>query len=106
MLAAYTLTYCSLILFSISMNKHFQQIMPLQKNLPLTYAKWIRGGGWVSLALSLLFLGNQFGWANGMVILTGLATLCIFLLALLLNFNPRLIPASLLVLIALVIAYE
>ena len=104
MLVAYALTYCGFTLLAISMNKHFRQIVPLRQNLSPTQEKWLRMAGWLLITLGLVSAGNQFGWANSLVALTGLATVSIFFLALLLNFNPRLIPASLLALILLTVA--
>lgn len=101
MLITYALAYCSFLAFSLSMKKHFQQMFPQQKCLSVAHAKWMRACAWGLLSAAFIFAANRFGWATGAVIVIGLLTLTTFLHALLLNYSPRLIPFSLLLVLLL-----
>lgn len=102
MLITYTLAYCSFLSFSMAMTKHFQQIFPQKKLLPF-HSNLVRLTGWILLVVAMLYCNNQYGASTGTVILLGLLSNAVILLALLLNYRPKLALAIALALIALTI---
>jgi hypothetical protein len=99
MLITYTLAYCSFLSFSMAMNKHVQQMFPHKKWLPLPVTL-VRSVGWILFAVALLYCSTQYGAATAMVILLGLSSVAVMLLALLLNYRPTLVLPIALLLIA------
>lgn len=91
MLAAYALAYCSFLILSMAMSKHFQQIFP-QKKMPQPYITLVRAIGWALLAITLFYCSHLYGWATGIVAALGLMSAAAFVLALILNYAPRFAP--------------
>lgn len=105
MLITYTLVYCSFLAFSMAMNKHFQQMFPHKKLLSL-HSNLLRFGGWVLLVVALLYCSTHYGTATAMVILLGLLSAAALLLALLLNYHPKLALPIALVFIVLTLCFN
>lgn len=93
MLAAYALAYCSFLVLSMAMSKHFHQVFP-GKKMPQPYVNLVRAVGWLLLVATLFFCSHLYGWATGLVAALGLMSVAAFVLALTLNYAPRLAPGA------------
>lgn len=91
MLAAYALAYCSFLILSLAMSKHFQQVFP-KKKIAQSQLNIVRAAGWGLLIATLLYCSHLYGWATGLVAALGLMSAAAFVLALILNYAPRLAP--------------
>jgi hypothetical protein len=91
MLAAYALAYCSFLILSMAMSKHFQQIFP-KKKMTQPYVNTVRIVGWALLIATLFYCSHLYGWATGLVAALGLMSAAAFVLALILNYAPRFAP--------------
>lgn len=88
MLLAFSLAYATCIVLCLAMNRHFQQLLPKQKLSPRA-AMWLRNGGWLFLLLTIIYCTKLVGVAVGLVLVLGLFSAAACLLALLLNYAPR-----------------
>lgn len=88
MLIAFALAYTTCLALSLAMNRHFQQLWPMQKLSPRV-AMLVRNGGWLLLALTLIYCVKQEGIATGLVLGLGLFSAAACLLSLLLHYAPR-----------------
>ncbi|PUA30504.1 MAG: hypothetical protein B0W54_08465 [Cellvibrio sp. 79] len=92
MLMSFALAYCTCVLLCIAMNRHGAQIFPARK-LPPKLPKIIASGGWLLLLITAALCIKQQGVGTGLAVLAGIFTAAIFVLALLLNYAARWIPA-------------
>lgn len=88
MLIAFALAYATCLALSLAMNRHFQQLWPMQKLSPHV-AIILRNGGWLLLALTFFYCVKLEGIATGLVMVLGLFSAAACLLSLLLHYAPR-----------------
>lgn len=88
MLLAFALAYITCIALCLAMNRHFQQLLPNQKISPKA-AMLLRNSGWILLLLTIIYCTKLVGVAVGLVLVLGLFSAAACLLALLLNYAPR-----------------
>jgi hypothetical protein len=92
MLIAFALAFCSCFLLCSSMNRHTQQIWPTYKISPARIML-LRVIGWLLVLTTTIYCTRMVGISTGLVVLCGIFSLAIALLALLLNYAARWIPA-------------
>ena len=88
MLLAFSLAYATCLVLCLAMSRHFQQLLPNQK-LSSRAAILLRNGGWLLLLLTTIYCAKLVGIAVGLVLVLGLFSAAACLLALLLNYSPR-----------------
>lgn len=99
MLMNFALAYCTCVLFSIAMNRHGAQIFP-ERKLPPTGTKILASSGWLLLVITAALCMKQQGVGTGLAVLVGIFSAAIFVLALLLNYAARWVPATTVLFIA------
>lgn len=92
MLMNFALAYCTCVLLCVAMNRHGAQIFPAHK-LPPKLPKILASCGWLLLLLTAALCMKQQGIGTGLAALAGIFTAATFVLALLLNYAARWIPA-------------
>lgn len=88
MLLALALTYVSCLALSISMKRHFQQVFPTQE-LSIQKIKLLRSVGWILLISSCVLCAYLYSISTGLVLLCGLFSASALLIAMLLQYSPR-----------------
>ena len=86
--AALACAYIAMLALCQGLERHYKQVWHTAPSLRLR--RLLRGGGWLSLALSFYFSGQAWGWAMGPVGWFGLISLSGFALLMLLPYRPRL----------------
>lgn len=93
MLMNFALAYCTCVLLCVAMNRHGTQIFPMHK-LPPKLPDILASCGWLLLLTTAILCMKQQGIGTGLAVLAGVFTAAIFVLALLLNYAARCIPAA------------
>ena len=88
----FALAYCTCVLLCIAMNRHGAQIFPNTK-LPAKSARLFSISGWLLLVITATMCIKEQGAGTGLAALAGIFSAAIFVLALLLNYAARWIPA-------------
>lgn len=88
MFFAFALAYATCIALSLAMSRHFKQVWP-NHTLSPRMAVCLRNAGWLLLVSTLIYCTKLEGIAVGLVLLPALLTAAACMLALLLQYAPR-----------------
>jgi hypothetical protein len=99
MLINFALAYLACVFLCIAMKRHSEQIFPRKKMSP-TALRLLTTAGWLLMLVVVILCTTQLGISTGLVLFAGLLSAVVFMLALLLNYAARWIPAVGLVLVA------
>lgn len=90
MLISFELLYLSCLAFSLSLNRHFEQLFPKQKLSPAS-VKALRLFAWAMLVSGAVYLSYSQGIATGLVLLCGLFSLASLTIAFIQHYFPRIL---------------
>jgi hypothetical protein len=88
MLLVFAFAYAGCTALCLSMNRHFQQVLPNRNASPKTILA-LRLSGWLLLTIAMVYCANYQGVAIALVSVCGVVTAAAFLLVLLLSYTPR-----------------
>ncbi len=96
MLLLMALSFSAMVLFSMAMEKHRQQV--ITKELPAFLSRSFRPLAWLLLIITFYISGKLYGWSIGPAIFFGVLTAALLPLILLLTYRAKAVPILALIL--------